>query len=104
MALVDGKADFLLAAQLQLEALFPGSVDFGAGSLVCARSGEVYDDEAEPGGYHLDESVSIRVRTSLLPTKPDLGDTCTLDSRTLRVERVTLESDDVAWNIELREP
>lgn len=99
---MDGRGEFLLAAQIVLESLYPATLVVGGTSYPCARGGDEWELERQRGGFDDESEARVRVRTSLMPTRPEKNTAATLDGRNFVIDDVARATGDVAWAITLR--
>lgn len=99
---MDGRSEFLMEAQLELEVLYPGVLTVDGTQMACARGGEEWELERERGGLDDDSEARVRVRVELLPERPAKNTVVDLDGRSFVVDEVARLSGDVVWNISLK--
>jgi hypothetical protein len=99
---MDGRNEFLLAAQDELEALYPATLGIGEDEFPCARGGEEWELERQRGGYDDESEARVRVKTALVPDRPEKNAAVTLDGLAYVVDDVSKAVGDVAWCLSLR--
>ena len=98
---MEGREDFLMAAQMLGEGQRPGVLVFDGQTVACARGGEEWELERSRGGFDNQSEARVRVRKALLRSRPQKRDQVTLDGRAFTVDDVAGRAGDVAWSMTL---
>jgi hypothetical protein len=98
----DGQGDFLMDAQLSLEAMFPGVLEIEGVSVPVAVGGNEWQSRRIRGGFDDESEARVRVRMSLLAERPAKGVPVVLDGRRFTVDEVAAGAPDVAWSLALK--
>ena len=103
-----GVAAFGARLQTALEEVFPATIRLGTSStdLAAATVGLKRADALGEGGFTLEDTISFRVRKSLVETRPALGTALlwTQRSLTFAVDEVRESAVDNSWLLVCKNP
>lgn len=103
MSLAAARATALAAQQTAFESAYAGSVTINAVSYACALVAEAIKRVETVNGWQQQQTISVRVRKSLLATQPALGAKLTYAGQVYDVEDVGgTKSDEIAWTFTCR--
>ncbi len=99
---------FRTRAQATMEALYPATIRLGesATDLACAAAGIRCGDTFGGGGFVLDDTVTFRVKKSLVATRPANGTSVLWveKSITFAIDETRESNTDVAWVLICKKP